>query len=98
MHRQRISHGDQPLGVMPELIEPLISPLPGFHQQLRSGVDHHQRQMVEQRIAGLLQAFGLQQGTLNAGLQAMPTLLQPVDQRMGFDFAGQQRRQGRQDR
>ena len=42
MHRHRIANGDQPLGVAPELIEPLMSPLLGFAQQLSSGMRHQQ--------------------------------------------------------
>ena len=84
MLRQRFSNRCEPLGVPPQLLEPLLPPLLGFRQQLGGGVDHQQRQVVQQGIAGLLQAHPRRTVaatvTINHRKAAIPTLLQPLDE------------------
>ena len=57
MQRPRISDRHEPLGLPPQLIETLTPPLLGFGEQLGGGMDHQQRQVVEQCIAYLLQTL-----------------------------------------
>ena len=84
MQWQRISDRRESLGLPPQLLETLTSPLLGFRQQFGSRMDHQQRQVVQQGIAGLLQARPRRTVadcvTVNEGPGAIPTLLQSLDE------------------